>query len=267
MPNTTTFDGVELYYVSRGEGKPILFIHGWPCSHRVWDSQIHALQNEFHCVALDLRGMGQSEKADCDYTFKEFASDIRYLIRTLGLKDVTLVGWSMGVSVTMEYMSRFQDDGDVGRIVLINGPIKLIKSDDWDFGIEEQECMQYINSLVEAPVNGRRSFAEANLLNPSESEVEFLFNISMQTPLDIAMKAVTDQIYLDHREALKSVKVPCLAMQSDQDFYPVALGQYIADTVQKGSLHVFEGCGHSVQLQNHDRFNQALRKFILENQA
>ncbi|MFT7461471.1 MAG: non-heme chloroperoxidase, partial [Planctomycetota bacterium] len=251
MAKTITADGVEIDYVSRGHGKAILFIHGWPCSQRVWDCQIHALQDRYRCVALDLRGMGHSEKADCAYTFGEFAADIRHLIKTLELQDVTLVGWSMGVSVTLEYMANYQDDGDVGRIVLINGPIKLISSDDWAFGIEKKECMQYINALVEDPINGRRNFSASNLLNPTQAEIDFLFNISMQTPLDIAMKAVTNQMDLDHRQALESVRVPCLAMQSDQDFYPVELGRYIAETAQQGSLHIFEGCGHSVQLQNY----------------
>ena len=264
MAKIVTPDGVEINYITRGSGQPLLFIHGWPCSHRVWDCQIHALQDRYQCIALDLRGMGHSEKADCDYTFQEFASDIRHIIKTLGLKDVTLIGWSMGVSVTMEYMSLYQDDGDVNRIVLINGPIKLIRSEDWSFGIKREECMAYINGFVEEPINGRRSFAEANLFKPSSAEVDFLFNISMQTPLDIAMKAVTNQIDLDHRDVLKSIKVPCLAMQSDNDFYPVELGRYIADTAPKGSLYIFEDAGHSVQLQNYAEFNQALTKFIAD---
>ena len=264
MAKLITADGVEINYVSRGQGKPILFIHGWPCSQRVWDSQIHALQDRYQCVALDLRGMGHSEKADCDYSFREFAGDIRELIKSLGLRDVTLVGWSMGVSVALEYMANHQEDNDVSRIVLINGPIKLISSKDWPYGIEKEECMQYINALVEEPVNGRRSFAESNLLNPTQAEIDFLFGISMQTPLDIAMKAVMNQIELDHRQVLKSLRIPCLAMQSDQDFYPVELGQYIADTVPQGSLYIFEGCGHSVQIQNHEIFNEVLSNFVAD---
>lgn len=262
MAKTITSDGVELDYVSRGRGRALLFIHGWPCSQRVWDCQLHALQDRYRCVAFDLRGMGHSEKADCAYNFGEFAGDVRHLIRTLELEDVTLVGWSMGVSVTLEYMARYQDEGDVGRIVLINGPVKLLRSPDWEHGIEENECMQYINGLVDDPVNGRRAFAESNLLRPSEAEVDFLFNISMQTPLDIAMKAVNNQLLLDHRPVLKTLKVPCLAMQSDHDFYPVALGRYIAESAARGALHVFEDCGHSVQLQNHAVFNTALCRFV-----
>ena len=111
--------------MARGEGPPILFVHGWMGNHRSWDRQFHALQGRYRCVALDLRGMGQSEKGDWAYTFEEFGSDVRHLIKSLALKDVTLVGRSMGVSVSLSYLEQFQDDGDVSRVVLVTGPIKL----------------------------------------------------------------------------------------------------------------------------------------------
>jgi len=262
MAKMVTPDGVELDYISRGRGRTILFIHGWLCSQRVWDCQFHALQKDYRCVAFDLRGMGHSEKGDCAHTFDEFSADVRHLVDALKLHDVTLVGWSMGVSVALEYMARYHGDGRVSRVVLLNGPIKLLNTPDWNHGIERDECMGYIDGLVKEPIDGRRSFAAANLLNPSDAEVDFMFDLSMQTPLDVAIKAVTHQLQLDHRPALSALKVPCLAMQSDHDFYPVELGRYIADTAPKGSLAVFEDAGHCVQLQNAPLFNRALCDFI-----
>jgi len=262
MAKTVSPDGIELDYISRGQGRTILFIHGWLCSQRAWDCQINALQKDYRCVAFDLRGMGQSEKGDCNYSFDEFSADVRHLIDVLKLDDVTLVGWSMGVSVTLEYMARYHGDGKVSRVVLLNGPIKLINTPDWKFGIDHDECMGYIDGLVKEPIDGRRSFAAANLLNPSEAEVDFMFDLSMQTPLDVAIKAVTHQLHLDHRPVLRSLRVPCLAMQSGHDFYPVELGRYIAETAPKGSLSVFEGSGHAMQLQNAAVFNRALCDFV-----
>ena len=262
MAKTVTPDGVQIDYVSRGKGKPIFFVHGGLCSQRAWDCQFHALQDRYRCVALDLRGMGQSEKADCKYTFEEFASR-RSPHHQGAWAQGRHAGWSMGVSVSLAYMEKYQDDGDVARVVLMNGPIKLISSPGWDFGIEESECMGYINGLADEPINGRRSFAEANLYKPTEAEIDFLFNLSLQTPpSEIGLKAVYNQMELGQRSVLKSLKVPCLAMQSDHDFYPVALGRYISETVPKGHLKIFEDSGHSVQFQDTARFNEALVEFI-----
>lgn len=89
-----------------------------------------------------------------------------------------------------------------------------------------------------------------------------MFNLSLQTPLDVAMKAVHQQMKLDHRATLRTLDVPCLALQSDHDFYPVGLGRYIADSVAGGQCRILRDCGHTAQLQNHAVFNQALRDFM-----
>ena len=262
MARTVTPDGAEIYYVTRGAGPAILFVHGWMSNHRTWDRQIYALQDRYRCVAIDLRGMGQSEKGDWAYSFEEFGSDVRHLIKTLELKDVTLVGRSMGVSVSLSYLERFQDDGDVSRVVLITGPIKLTNAPDWDLGIEEAECMGYIDGVANDPLNGRWRFAEACLLNPSEAEVQSFYQMSLQTPLDVAMKAVRNQLKLDHRNVLKSLRIPCLAVYTGHDFYPPALGEYIAKTAPKGRAVTFEDEGHAMPVQSAEKFNELLIEFI-----
>ena len=262
MARTVTPDGAELYYVTRGAGPPILFVHGWMSNHRTWDRQLYALQDRYQCVALDLRGMGQSEKGDWAYSFEEFGSDVRHVIKSLGLKDVTLVGRSMGVSVSLSYLEQFQDDSEVSRVVLITGPIKLTNSSDWDLGMEEEECMNYIDGVANDPLNGRWRFAEACLLNPSEAEVQSVYQISLQTPLDVAMKAVRNQLKLDHRSVLKTLQIPCLAVYTGHDFYPPALGEYIANTAPKGRVVTFEDEGHSMPVQNAEKFNELLIDFM-----
>ncbi len=262
MARTATPDGAEIYYVARGEGPPILFVHGWMGNHRSWDRQFHALQGRYRCVALDLRGMGQSEKGDWAYTFEEFGSDVQHLIKSLALKDVTLVGRSMGVSVSLSYLEQFQDDGDVSRVVLVTGPIKLTNSADWELGIEEEECMNYINGVADDPLNGRWRFAEACLHNPTPAEVQSGYQTTLQTPLDIAMKAVRNQLKLDHRDVLKSLRIPCLAVYAGHDFYPLALGEYIAKTAPKGRSVLLEDDGHAVPLQNPEVFNDLLIEFM-----
>ncbi len=255
-------DGAQLEYRSHGRGRVIVFVHGWLCSSRIWDAQLYALGAHYRCVAYDLRGMGLSDKGEGPHDFDTFAADLRQVLQHVEAEDVTLVGWSMGVSVVLSYLQRFAGDGHVGRVALVNGPIKLINSADWPYGIDQVECLGYINSLAERPVVGRREFAQANLHAPSEAEVDFMFDLSMQTPLDIALEAVHAQMALDQRPVLTTLAVPCLAMQSEHDFYPVALAEYIAGAVPDGASHVFAGCGHSVQLQNPLQFNTALAKFI-----
>src|SRR5690349_15828129 len=96
MSYVTVSDGTRLRLSQRGAGAPIVLIHGWKMSHRAWDKAMLALSRQFRVIAYDLRGMGESDKPDSSYDFAEHASDLADVIAALELRDVTVVGWSMG---------------------------------------------------------------------------------------------------------------------------------------------------------------------------
>ena len=132
MSFLTTPDGVRLRITDRGAGdRTIVLVHGWKLSHRPFDHAIMRLAKQHRVVAFDLRGMGESDKPNSRYDFDEHAGDLAFVLEQLGLEDVTLVGWSMGCSVVLQHMQR--GGARVGRIVLINGPIKLARTDDDSF--------------------------------------------------------------------------------------------------------------------------------------
>jgi non-heme chloroperoxidase len=94
--------GIQLYYEDWGKGDPVLFLHGRGMSHEVWQGQVHALQDEFRLITLDLRGHGDSEKTAGPYTHAAYAADIRAVIHRLKLKGLCLVGWSTGSIIAPE---------------------------------------------------------------------------------------------------------------------------------------------------------------------
>jgi len=94
---TAERDGVKLAYVDTGGGDPpLLFIHGWCCNHSYWRDQIPQFAKRHRVVAVDLRGHGQSDKPDQDYTIGGFVDDVAWLVRDLGLRRPVLIGHSMG---------------------------------------------------------------------------------------------------------------------------------------------------------------------------
>src|SRR5882762_4864701 len=87
---------VNIYYEDWGSGKPVVFIHGWPVSHEMWEYQSTALvQQGFRCISYDRRGFGQSDKPWSGYDYSTLAIDLRSLLEELDLTGVTLVGFSM----------------------------------------------------------------------------------------------------------------------------------------------------------------------------
>src|SRR5881409_1266028 len=88
---------IELYYEDHGSGKPAVLIHGWPLSGASWEKQVAALLAAGHrVITYDRRGFGRSSKPASGYDYDTFAEDLQKLIQTLDLRDVALVGFSMG---------------------------------------------------------------------------------------------------------------------------------------------------------------------------
>src|SRR5262245_26940065 len=99
---------IQLYYEDHGAGRPVVLIHGWPSSSRSWEKQTAALVAAGHrVIAYDRRGFGQSSKPWTGYDFDTFAQDLHQLLTKLDLKDVTLVGFSMGGGEVARYVANY----------------------------------------------------------------------------------------------------------------------------------------------------------------
>lgn len=263
MSYLTTPDGVRLRVTDRGRGdRPIVLVHGWKMSHRVFDHAILRLSREDRVVAFDLRGMGESDKPDGRYDFDELAGDLGFVIEELGLDDVTLVGWSMGCTVSLAYLRGA--GRRVGRLVLINGPIRLARTEDDSFpwSMTEEVLEGYFSAIERDWPTKERAFTEDSLHRPHPDLVDMIFAITQQSPLDVVLKVVREQAKLDLRDSLPRIEVPVLAMYGAHDpYYPVALGEWIAAQCPKGEHVVFEDSAHFPFIEEKDRFAEVIREF------
>jgi non-heme chloroperoxidase len=114
-----TSDGAELSYISVGKGKPIVLIHGWSQSAEQFKYQISVLSEQYHVIAVDLRGHGKSEKVNYGYRISRLSKDIQELIDALQLEKPHLLGHSMGCSVIWSYLDLFGSD-EIDRLILVD---------------------------------------------------------------------------------------------------------------------------------------------------
>jgi pimeloyl-ACP methyl ester carboxylesterase len=128
----------ELYYYEQGQGRPVVLIHGWPLSHRMWESQITALSEAgYRVIAYDRRGFGQSGRPTGGYDYDTFAADLNELLEQLDLRDVTLAGFSMGGGEVARYIGRY-GTGRVAKAALLGAvPPFLLKTGDNPEGVEK----------------------------------------------------------------------------------------------------------------------------------
>jgi pimeloyl-ACP methyl ester carboxylesterase len=257
----TTPDGAGLEVTSRGEGPAVVLVHGWKASGRIWDRTVAALEGRFRVVTYDLRGMGASDKPDSRYDFDEYADDLACVLESLALDEVTLVGWSMGCSVALQHMTH--GGGRVARLVLVNGPVKLARSDDFPWSMTQAELDGYIDAVECSWPEAELRFQREAFHQPVDHVVEWLLSIALQTPLDVVLKTVRAQSLLDHRDAVRSLGVPVLAIYGRHDpYYPDELAEWIANSAPRGEALIMEESAHFPFLEaDTATFNEAIARF------
>src|SRR5512138_2469142 len=96
---------IQLYYEDHGKGSPVVLIHGWPLSGASWEKQVAALLAAGHrVITYDRRGFGRSSQPSVGYDYDTFTEDLSRLLTALDLRDVALVGFSMGGGEVARYL-------------------------------------------------------------------------------------------------------------------------------------------------------------------
>ena len=119
-------DGVEINLAVReGAVKPILCIHGITANCRCWDTLAQALAPQYHVMAMDLRGRGQSDKPSKGYALDYHLRDINCLLDDLNLDRVVIMGHSLGAFIGLAFAAEYP--GRVDRLILVDGGGDLSK--------------------------------------------------------------------------------------------------------------------------------------------
>jgi len=112
---------IDLYYEDHGTGKPVVLIHGYPLNGASWEKQVPALLSAGHrVITYDRRGFGKSSQPTTGYDYDTFADDLRMLITHLELRQVALVGFSMGGGEVARYLGKYGSEG-VRKAVILSG--------------------------------------------------------------------------------------------------------------------------------------------------
>ena len=136
MSYFTLKNGENLYYETHGTGeKTIVMLHGWTTTHEVFEPVISEISKHARCIVYDHRGHGKSKDANSEHvTMDTLAEDIHEIILGLGLHDITLLGWSMGAGVVLNYTRLFGCE-EIGRIILCDMTPRQMNDDDWKLGL------------------------------------------------------------------------------------------------------------------------------------
>jgi pimeloyl-ACP methyl ester carboxylesterase len=253
-------DKTRIRCTIRGHGPDVVLVHGWKQSHRLFDQTIMRLSQDHRVLAFDQRGTGESEKPDSSYTFDLLGGDLADIMEIADVQDATVVGWSMGCTTVLSAYSLRPER--FGRIVLFNGPIRLSNVEGFPFALSKEELTRYIDGMKDSWPMDLHDFLTASLLPKNVAITPLLEYVAMQTPLDVAFKLVCNQSLVDHRSTVQAIDVPVLAAYSAHDpYWPVSLGEWIAENATLGSLHIFTESAHCAPLEESAEFARVIANF------
>lgn len=250
--------GVSIYVedINPGGSKTIVFLHGWPLSHKQFEYQFNVLSAiGYRCIGIDWRGFGNSDKPMSGYSYDRLADDIRTVVGALQLDNFSLVGHSTGGAIAIHYMARYNGYG-VSKLVLIDAAAPI--------GFSKETA----NKLLTETFNDRPKMMRGVIdtfffqyITCSFSDWFFQLGLQAAGWSTAAIIILLRDEKLD--ADLKKIFVPTLIIHGIHDkVIPFAQAKELNQKIRNSQLVSFQYSGHGPFWEERDKFNQLLIQFI-----
>ncbi|HLZ10746.1 MAG TPA: alpha/beta hydrolase [Chloroflexota bacterium] len=262
---------IDLYYEDHGAGRPVVLIHGWPLSGASWEKQLSVLLDAGHrVITYDRRGFGRSSQPTTGYEYDTFAADLHQIVTKLDLRDVTLVGFSMGGGEVARYLGTRGTAGVRKAVFIAAIPPYLLKTSTNPEGVDGSIFAGIQKEIVAdrpAFLSGFfKNFYNVDVLGGtliSDQAVQSSWNVAVGASPRGTLACVTAW-GTDFRPDLARIDVPTLVIHGDADrILPIAATANRTNQAVKGSrLVVVEGGPHGLTWTHADQVNAALVDFL-----
>lgn len=246
--------------------KAILFIHGWPANHKMFEYQYDQLvPMGYRCIGVDTRGFGNSDKPLTGYNYDRLADDILCVVKALKLHDFTLAGHSTGGAIAIRYMARHRGY-EVARLALFaSAAPSLVQRPGFPYG-QKTEAVEkiFIQGAYADRPKMLRDFGDIFFYKKvSEPFSDWFFDLGLQaaswSTIAISKAWLTEELFAD----LPKIHVPTLIMHGVHDkVVPYQLGIAQSQGIKNSKLITFENSGHGLFYDELDKFNRELAQFI-----
>ncbi|XCM28022.1 alpha/beta hydrolase [Streptomyces parvus] len=265
---------VELYYEDQGAGQPVVLIHGYPLNGHSWERQTRdLLAAGYRVITYDRRGFGRSSKAGTGYDYDTFSADLNVLLENLDLRDVVLVGFSMGTGELARYVARYGHERVAKLAFLAALEPFLVARDDNPEGVP-QEVFDGIATAAKEDRYAWYTQFFANFYNLDENlgsrisqeAVTASWNVATSSA-PVAAYAVVPSWIEDFRADVKAVRdsgKPALILHGTADqILPIdATARRFRRELPEAQYVEIEGAPHGLLWTHADEVNAALRAFL-----
>ncbi|WP_342574734.1 alpha/beta hydrolase [Solibacillus sp. FSL K6-1781] len=292
LANVELSNGETLTYRKReGGDELVLLVHGNMTSSKHWDLLMESMDERFTIYAVDMRGFGESTYNKRITSIKDFSDDIKLFVDALELKDFTIIGWSTGGNVAMQFCADYPDyskklvlfasgstrgypfyssnaDGTpdlTKRLATIEqieqDPVKTIPMQQM-YDTKNRDGLKFVwNSVIytqNQPDEARyEQYVDDMLTQRNLADVYHALNTFNISAVDNEVARGTNQV--------KDIQIPTFVLYGDRDF--VVTGamttEIIEDFAGRAQIMKLANCGHSPLVDSLDETKEAIEEFIL----
>ncbi len=262
MPQVSVGD-VSLNVVERGEGEPLLLVHGFPLDHSMWREQLEGLSDRFRVIAPDLRGFGASDVTEGTVTMEQFADDLARLLDALKIDGpVNLCGLSMGGYIAWQFVARHSNR--LKRLVLCDTRA-VADSKETAEGREKQaqRVLAEGAAIVADTMEPKLFYRDENESSEPAYIREMRNVIEATKPQGIAAALRGMAVRPDFTSRLGEIQVPTLVICGQHDaISPSAEMRKIAEGIRGARYVEIAEAGHMAPLEKPEAVNAAIGEFL-----
>jgi 3-oxoadipate enol-lactonase len=255
-------DKLEFGVVDQGEGSPLVFVHGFPLSHAMWNAQIPVFAGEHRVIAPDLRGFGSSVDTEGTVTMEDFADDLAAILDFLEVRQpVVLCGLSMGGYIALQFVRKYRSR--LRGLVLC----------DTRASADVPEVVEYRLKIARLVVeSGTQAVADAMLprafgpktFSDRPEVIEAVRSMMLASdPSGVAAASRGMAVRADVTALLASIDLPTLVIVgADDALTPVDEMRRMAEAIPNSRFKIVPEAGHLAPLENPTVFNATLAEFL-----
>ncbi|MEA1852090.1 alpha/beta hydrolase [Cytobacillus sp. FSL W7-1323] len=261
MPTIRVSKEMKIHYRVKGEGKPLIILHGLGNNSQSWTKQLDDLSKDFQVFVWDAPGYGQSSDPEEEFTsFRQFADILKQFVDALELQKFYLLGHSMGSAIAIDFTYRFKDRVE---LLIIADPTRGAA------GNSEEENRKKLT---------RRVYNVTNLTGEELAKQRVRELLAPEANLEVVKEAerimaqvrpkgyisVANSLYsLDHTDIYGSITTPTLILCGEFDkATPVEEAKIFHHAIAESQLVIIPNTGHLCYQEDPASFNEAVRTFL-----
>lgn len=259
---------VRLHVTDIGEGIPLVLVHGWPLSDAMYEYQYqYFFERGVRVVGITLRGFGESSKPYSQYSYDVFAADIKAVLEKLKITNAVLGGFSMGGAISIYFASLYKNE-HISKLALFGAAAPIwTQRPDFPFNLTDEAAQDLIDLSRTNRPKLYEDFAgifSANDTSVSPAMGSWLATINWEASPLAATQSLIALKDTDLRLQLSEINIPTVIFHGRHDkICDFQLAEQMHQGISGSKLIPFDYSGHALFIEEQEKFNRELEKFIL----